>query len=67
MRANEFILKEDILNEVNLSDIKNKVITIYKQLSAVPGFVETFNKVRSDKQLINSIITKLKQEKNLTK
>lgn len=67
MRAKEFILKEDILNEVDLSDIKNKVITIYKQLSAVPGFVETFNKVRSDKQLINSIITKLKQEKNLTK
>ena len=55
MRANEFILNEEILNEGVLDSIKS----LYNSATKAPEFFKVFNQIRQNKPKINSIIQNL--------
>jgi len=55
MRAKEFILNEEILNEGLLDSIKS----LYNSANNAPEFLKVFNQIRQDKSKINSIIQTL--------
>ena len=64
MRAKEFIIEE------GLTDIKNKLMSAYQNLSQSQEFVAAFRKFYSNKTLINSIVEELQlsaKNKTLTK
>jgi hypothetical protein len=56
MRAKEFILKEDILNE----GIIDKIKTIYNIITKEPQFIKKVKEVQQNTSLINSIVQSLK-------
>jgi len=56
MRANEFILKEDILNE----GVIDKIKTIYNIITKEPQFIKKVKEVQQNTSLINSIVQSLK-------
>ena len=55
MRAKEFILKEEMLNEGVLDYVKS----LYNSATKEPEFLKLFNQIRQDKSKINSIIQTL--------